>query len=149
MANTALLSEYHAAREAYDDEAERVTIGYATETAEYKAEHAAPTLKAFLVGLKAPERATFLDPRNYRGRELSELDYIGCADGWHEWSATMFVRGRRARYRAVVRCYPDDTWAVTVWHALAGRDQLLSDREWDAVLHSWSDDCLREAKYGN
>jgi hypothetical protein len=150
MANQAVLDEYYAAREAYDNRLESVAVGYATETAEYEAEHQRPTLRAFLVGLKSsePDRPVFLDPNNYPGRVLSDVEYVGCDDGFHEWQATMHQPATRRRYRAVVRCYPDDSWTVTVAHLLAARDILVSGREWDAVLRHWSDAVLREAKYG-
>lgn len=127
-----------------------MAVGYATETAEYEAEHKRPTLKAFLVGLKSsqPDRPVFLDARNYPGRVVGDVEYVGCDDGWHEWQAVMSDPAHRRHYRAVVRCYPDDSWVVTVAHKLAARDVLVSGREWDAVLHHWSDAVLREAKYG-
>lgn len=151
MTNATLMDEFYAAREAYDDALENASSGYATETAEFEAVNVRPTLKAFLVGLKSAraDRPVFLDSRNYPGCDVSDLVYVGCVDGWHEWQATFRVPRRRANYRAVVRCYPDDSWVVTVAHALRRRDVLLSDREWDAQLHHWADACLQECKYGN
>lgn len=149
--NHAVLDAFYAAREAYDNGKESAAIGYATEGAEYEETHVRPTLKAFLVGLKSnePARPVFLDSRNYPGRTISDVEYVGCEDGWHEWQACMSVPGRRAHYRAVVRMYPDDSWSVTVAHKLASRDVLVNGREWDDVLRHWSDACLRECKYGS
>lgn len=151
MANRAVLDEFYAAREAYDNGMEAVAIGYATEEAEYREQNVRPTLKAFLVGLKSNRdaRPVFLDARNYPGRVVSDADYAGADDGWHEWQATMSDPSHRRTYRAVVRCYPDDSWTVTVAHVLKARDVLVSGREWDAVLHHWADAVLRECKYGN
>jgi hypothetical protein len=151
MANQAVLAEYYAAREAYDDALENASSGYATEAAEFEAENKRPTLKAFLVGLKStqPNRPVFLDARNYPGCEVSDVEYMGCSDGWHEWQSRFYVPRRRAKYRAVVRLYPDDSWTVNVSHALTRRDVLVTGREWDAQLHHWADACLQECKYGN
>lgn len=44
-----VLSEYRAARYAWEQAAEAECIGYATELAEYRLAHPAPTLRAFLV----------------------------------------------------------------------------------------------------
>lgn len=151
MTNHAVMAEYYAAREAYDDALESASYGYATEGAEYEAANVRPTLKAFLVGLRSsePDRPVFLDSRNYPDAVVSDVEYVGCVDGWHEWQSTFYVARRRARYRAVVRCYPDDSWTVTVAHVLARREILVTGREWDAQLRHWSDACLQECKYGN
>lgn len=45
-----LVLEYRDARDAYDLEAERVSLGYATELADYHRDHPGPTFKAWLEG---------------------------------------------------------------------------------------------------
>lgn len=45
-----LVTEYRDARDAWAAEAERVTLGYATELAEYRSTNPPPTFKAWLIG---------------------------------------------------------------------------------------------------
>lgn len=51
-----MVLEYRDARDAYEQEAERVSIGYATELEEYKRDHPGPTFKGWLRGIAGRNR---------------------------------------------------------------------------------------------
>lgn len=51
-----LMSHYYAAEHAWELDAEAESLGYATEHAEYAAEHPRPTLKGLMVALARPDR---------------------------------------------------------------------------------------------
>jgi len=52
MTHDDLMAGYYAAREAQEQEAEAVAIGYATETAEYYRDHERLTFRKYLEGMR-------------------------------------------------------------------------------------------------